>query len=141
MKRIISIWLLLILALSLVSCGGSSVSKVITCDEIIQAYETLGYYISCHKHSEESEVNSGAPYCYIIIYETEDTASDLAEINLYNTEDEARESAEEKKYNLAIWLIAVLHGEGRWLTTGNYGTVEYSSYNTNMLQPLKDLME
>jgi hypothetical protein len=121
----------------LVSCGGNSVSKVITCDEIIQAYEKSGYYISCHEHSEALD----APHCYIIIYETEEMSSDLVEINLYNTEEEAKEATKEKKYNIAMWFIAVIYGEGRWLTSGSYGSVEYSSYNAKMLQPLKDLME
>ena len=137
MKKIISICLLFVLILSLSTCSGSSIAKTVTCDEIVQAYEEAGCYISCHKHSEDSD----SQYCHIIIYETEDAISDLVEINLYNTEDQAKDAAKKHKYNIAVWFIAAIYGESRWLISGSYGVIEYSSYNATMLKPLKGLMD
>ena len=67
--------------------------------------------------------------------------SDLAEIKLYYTEEEAKEAADLDNYHIAKWLVAVMFGEGRWLKSGQYGKIEYSSYNSKLLKPLKELMK
>ena len=137
MKKILSIILLLSFALSLTACGNSSEPKQISCEDIIKVYEDAGYFISCHSHSEDSEEH----YCYIVIYENEDSSSDLVEITRYNTTEGAKEAAENRKYNLAIWMVAAMYGEFRWLRTGCYGDMVYSTFDYKMLKPLKELME
>jgi hypothetical protein len=52
----------------------------------------------------------------------------------------AKEAAESRKYNVALWMFATMQGEFRWLNTGCYGNLTYSSFNKNMLKPLKELM-
>ena len=136
MKKTISMLLLFSLCLSLIACSNTE-AKEISCEEIIFAYEEAGYFVSYHSHSEDSEEY----YCYIIIYENEDTTSDLVEITLYNTAEGAKEAAENRKYNLAIWMVAAMYGEFRWLRTGCYGDMVYSTFDYKMLKPLKGLME
>ena len=137
MKKIISIILLLSFALSFTACGNSAEPKEISCEEIIAAYEDAGYFISYHSHSEDSEEY----YCYIIIYENEDSTSDLVEITLYNTAEGAKEAAENKRYNIAIWIVAAMYGEFRWLRTGCYRDMVYSTFNYKMLKPIKELIK
>ena len=137
MKKILSIILLLSFALSLTACGNSTEPKEISCEEIIAAYEDAGYFISYHSHSEDSEEY----YCYIIIYENEDSTSDLVEITLYNTAEGAKEAAENKRYNIAIWIVAAMYGEFRWLRTGCYRDMVYSTFNYKMLKPIKELIK
>ena len=136
-KKIISIILLLSFALSLTACGNNAEPKEISCEDIIKAYEDAGYFISYHSHSEDSEEY----YCYIIIYENEDSTSDLVEITLYNTAEGAKEAAENKRYNIAIWMVAAMYGEFRWLRTGCYGDMVYSTFNYKMLKPIKELIK
>ena len=137
MKKIISIILLLSFALFLTACGNNVEPKEISCEDIIKAYEDAGYFISYHSHSEDSEEY----YCYIIIYENEDSTSDLVEITLYNTAEGAKEAAENKRYNIAIWMVAAMYGEFRWLRTGCYGDMVYSTFNYKMLKPIKELIK
>ena len=139
MKRIVCILLIFALILALSSCDILE-PKDIRCDEIIEAYKDTGYSNVFHLHSDGDYQISGGEECYIIIHETEDDDSDLAEIRTFYTEEEAVDAAEFDNYNLARWMIAVMYGEGRWLESGSYGKIEYSSYNKELLKPLKALM-
>ena len=136
MKKLISILLILSFACSFTACA-SKEPKQISCEDIIKAYEDAGYFISYHSHSEDSEEY----YCYIIIYENEDSTSDLVEITRYNTAEGAKEAAENRKYNLAIWMVVAMYGEFRWLRTGCYGDMVYSTFDYKMLKPLKELIK
>ena len=93
MKKIISILLLLSLCFSFTACGNSAEPKKISCEEIIKSYKDAGYFVDYHSHSEDS----AEYYCYIIIYEKEDSTSDLVEITFYNTVEGAKEAAESKR--------------------------------------------
>ena len=137
MKKIISIILLLSFALSLTACDNNAEPKQISCEDIIKAYEEAGYFVFYHAHNDDLEEY----YCYIIIYENENSTSDLVEITRYNTTEGAKEVAENKQYNLAIWMVAAMYGEFRWLCTGCYGDMVYSTFDYKMLKPLKGLME
>lgn len=137
MKKIISIILLLSFALSITACGNNADPKEISCEKIIKAYEDAGYFVSYHSHSDDS----AEYYCYIIIFENEDSTSDLVEITLYNTVEGAKKAAENRKYNIAIWMFSAMYGEFRWLYTGYYGEITYSSFDRKMTKPLKDLMK
>ena len=136
MKKIISILLLLSLCFSFTACTKSE-QKEISCEEIIAAYEDVGYFIDYHSHSEDY----AEYYCYIIIYENEDSASDLVEITFYNTVEGAKEAAKNRRYNVALWTFSAMYGEFRWLHTGHYGDFAYSTFNYNMLKPIKELMK
>ena len=137
MKKIISIILLLSLCFSFTACGNSTESKEISCEDIIKAYEDAGYFISYHSHSE----CSSEYYCYIIIYENEDSTSDLMEITFYNTIEGAKEAAENRRYNIAIWMFSAMYGEFRWLRTGCYGDMTYETFNRKMIKPLRELIK
>ena len=137
MKKIISIILLLSFCFSFTACGNSTEPKKISCEDIIKAYEDAGCFVSYHSHSEDLEEY----YCYIIIYENEDSTSDLMEITFYNTVEGAKEAAENRRYNIAIWMFSAMYGEFRWLRTGCYGDMTYSTFNHKMLKPLRELMK
>ena len=138
MKKILALFLTAVLCLScLTACGYSSEAKEVTCDEIIETYKASGCFVSYHSHTEDSTEY----YCYIIIYESEDSTSDLVEITLYNTEEGAKEAAKNRKYNIAMWMFASMYGEFRWLKSGQYGKIVYSSYNSKLLKPIHSLMK
>ena len=134
-KRFLTLMILIFITISLSSCNDTE-TKDLNCAEIIQAYEDAGYTNIFHKHSDEENKNQE---CCIIIYETEESESELVEINIYNSIEEAKDAASKKKYNVVIWLFSSFMGETRWLESGYQGKVEYSSYNSKLLEPLKEL--
>ena len=136
MKKLISILLIITIACSFISCGTQE-AKEISCEKIIDAYEDAGYFVSYHSHSEDLEEY----YCYIIIHENEDSTSDLMEITFYNTEEGAKKAAENRRYNIVTWVFAAMYGEFRWLHTGRYGDLTYSTFDYKMIKPLMELME
>ena len=50
MKKITASAILIALLLSLVSCGAGPVTREISCEDIIAAYESAGYYVSHGEH-------------------------------------------------------------------------------------------
>ena len=136
-KRILLIITIFVFSFIVTSCNKTE-PKDLNCTEIIQAYEEAGYTNIFHKHSDEEIENQE---CYIIIHETEDLDSDLVEINIYSSIDAAKDAASKKKYNVVIWLFSSFMGETRWLESGYQGKVEYSSYNSKLLEPLKELFK
>ncbi len=136
-KRMILVTLLLTLALSLVACGNSE-PKEISCEDIIEAYEDAGYYVTHGEHKNESD---SSQLCYIKANLSEDPDSDYIYFITCFTEEQAKEALKIDKYNLAIWLYATVNGESRWLKTGTYGKIEYSYYNPKLIKPFKELIK
>lgn len=140
MKRIIALFLLPAMIFALFSCGNEKLSEI-TCEEIISAYEKAGYSNIFHLHYDENHRIDNDEKCYIIIHETDDDDSDLVEIKTFYTEEAAKKVADFDKYNSARWIIAAMYGEWRWLKSGQYGRIAYSSYNSELLIPLKNLIK
>ena len=138
MKNIISIILLLAFALSLTACGNTTEPKKITCEDIINAYEDAGYYVTHGAHKDESE---DSQLCYIRVDLTEEPDSDYIYFTTYFTEEQAEEARKTDEYNLIIWFYASISGESRWLKTGTYGNIEYSYYNFELIKPFNKLVE
>ena len=140
MKRILALLILPCLLLAFFACDKSP-SNNLTCQEIIKAYEDAGYSNIFHRHGDKDVQMSGGEECYIIIHESDDDDSDLIQIKIFTTEEEAIEAAEFDKYNVVRWMIAVMFGEWRWLKSDHYGKIEYSSYNSELIEPLKQLIK
>ena len=137
MKKIISILLLLSLCFSLTACG-SQYPKEISCEDIIKAYEDAGYYVTHGEHKTQAD---SSQLCYIKANLTEDPDSDYIYFITCFTEQQAEEVHETDKYNLVKWLYATVSGESRWLKSGTYGNIEYSYYNSKMIEPFNELIK
>lgn len=131
-KRVFAFLIILFITITLSACNNVE-QKELTCGEIIQAYEEAGYANIFHEENESNEF-------YIIIYKTENINFDLAEINIYSSTEAAKDAANKKRYNIAIWFISAFLGETRWLESGHYGNIQYSSYDSKLLKPLKELL-
>ena len=134
MKRLIALLLLLFLPIGITSC--KSEAREIPCADIIVIYESAGYYVEHIGHYEEDEYF----YRCRIIVQSDESSPDRAYITTYHTEAAAKEAAKADKYSLAKWIIIAMFGEGRWLKSGYYGCIEYSSYNNKLLKPLKKIL-
>lgn len=140
MKKIISIILLLSLALSLAACSNSTESKEISCEEIIAAYEGAGYTVLYHGHENDEVYNDLGQYCAFEIRDP-DNEDNYMYVHRYFNEEDAKAASKEEKYNLILWLFFGIFGERRWLHTGCYGDLTYSTFDRKMIKPLKELIK
>ena len=134
MKKYIAVLLVFSLIIAMVSCGSRD---DITCEDIIEAYEAEGYYVSHSEHRDDT------PYVCTISarIDKNDPESDCIYFTLYSTEEEAIEAANENEYNVAIWMIALPFGEARWLKSKCYGKFAYTYYNSDTVKPFRELIK
>jgi len=138
MRKTVAILLIISLALSLAACGEKSEIKEISCEDIISAYETAGYYVTHGEHNEEAESER---LCYIKASLTDDDGSDYIYFITCFSEEGAKEAQKTDKYNIFVWFYAAIGGEWRWLKTGTYGKIEYSYYNSELIKPFRELIK
>ena len=142
MKKIISVMLLLSFALSLTSCGKREDTEAtkVSCEEIIAAYEDAGYSVLYHGHEDDTVYNDIGQYCAFEIRDP-DNEDNYMYVHRYFSEEDARAASEEEKFHPVLWLFFGIFGEWRWLHTGCYGDLTYSTFDRKMIKPLKALME
>lgn len=142
MKKIISVMLLLSFAMSLTSCSKREDTEAtkVSCEEIIAAYEDAGYSVLYHGHEDDTVYNDLGQYCAFEIRDPDDEDNYMYVHRYFNAEDAVAES-EEAKYHPVLWLFSGIFGEWRWLHTGCYGDLTYSTFDRKMIKPLKALME
>ena len=141
MKRVYHLFLAILFALVCFSGCNKTEAKEIPCEEIVNAYRSAGYTNIIHRHNEEDYQLYDGEECSIIIHENENAGSDAIYIKTFSTQEEAKNYADSEKYHVVKWIFALPFGEYRWLKTGQYGRLEYSSYNPELLKPLKGLMQ
>ena len=139
MKNVISILLLLSLCFSFVGCKGSE-PKEISCEEIIAAYKDAGYTVLYHGHESDTAYNDIGIYCSFEIRDP-DNADNYMYIDRYFTEEDAKAAIKEQQFNPILWLYFGIFGEWRWLHTGCYGDLTYSTFDREMIKPLRDIMK
>ena len=139
MKKIISIILLFSLVFSITACGKSE-PKEISCEEIIAAYKDAGYSVLYHGHENDTAYNDLGIYCSFEIRDP-NNEDNYMYVDRYFTEEEAQAANKEQQFNPILWLFFGIFGEWRWLHTGCYGDLTYSTFDKKMIEPLKELME
>ena len=140
MKNVISILLLLSLCFSFTACGNSTEPKEISCEEIIAAYKDAGYTVLYHGHENDTAYNDIGIYCSFEIRDP-DNADNYMYIDRYFTEEDAKAASKEQQFNPILWLFFGIFGEWRWLHTGCYGDLTYSTFDRGMIKPLRDIMK
>jgi len=138
MKKIISIILLLSLCFSFTACVKSK-PKEISCEEIIAAYEDAGYNVF-HNHDDPVYYDLNQ-YCDLKVTDPDDPENNYLYITRYFTEEDAKAASKEERFNIILWLFFGVFGEWRWLHTGCYGDLTYSTFDPKMIKPLKELMK
>ena len=143
MKRYLSlslaISLLLLAILNLVSCCYSEPQEV-SCEEILDAYESAGYTVSYHNHGDPVHYEFNE-CCNIKIEDPIDPERNYIYITRYPTVEDAEAMVKEQQFNPVLWFVFGIYGEWRWLKNGNYGDVYYSTFDSKMIEPLKSLMK
>ena len=137
MRKFISVILLLSIAVCFGSCEKTEAEpREISCDTILDAYSDAGYMLEFHKHYDDEKF-----WCFIDVKDSESADANHLYIYRYSSAEKAKEANDEMKYNVAVWLIFGLSGEWRWLNSGYYGDIQYSSYSSEMIEPLLSLTE
>ena len=139
MKRIVSLFLLIASVISFVSCG-SQEAREISCEDIIAAYEDVGYSVLYHGHEDDEIYNDLGEYCSFEIRDP-NNEDNYMYVHRYFSEDAAKAAREEAEYHPVLWLFFGIFGEWRWLHTGRYGDLTYETFDKKMLKPLKELMK
>ena len=139
MKRVISILLLFSLTFSFFACTPHR-SEEITCEDIIAAYENAGYTMEHHLHEDPVYLEEGI-CCSLMFQDPEDPDKNYIYIERHNTTNGAYQAAEESEYNLVLWFISLVHGEGRWLRSEQFGTLHSTTFERKMLKPLQSIVE
>ena len=93
-----------------------------------------------HDHENDTVYNDLGQYCAFEIRDPNDDDNYMYVHRYFNDED-AKAASEEEKSNPILWLFFGIYGEWRWLHTGYYGDLTYSTFDRKMLKPLKELMK
>ena len=118
---------ILILTLTLTACYVPE-ERHVTCDEIIAAYEDVAYVDIYHQDHDSNRFE----FCSITVETTRNGKHEYLQFYIFDTFEEADKYAEERKYNIAVWIIAIMYGESRWLQVGSFGNVAYEYYDTEL---------
>ena len=57
------------------------------------------------------------------------------------TEEGVQEKKEQDEDNIARWLVSIMFGEARWCQSKRYGKIQYSYYDTSLVEPFNDLID
>ena len=139
MKRVISVLLLLALAVSFFACTPHR-SEEFSCEDIIAAYEAAGYTLGHHLHEDPVYLEEGI-CCSLLFEDPDDPEKNYIYIERHTTTNGAYLATEESEYNLVLWFISLVHGEGRWLRSEQFGTLHCTTFEKKMLKPLQSIVE
>ncbi len=136
---LVIVGLLLSLCFSFTACVKSEPKKI-SCEEIIAVYKDAGYSVLYHGHENDTVYNDQGIYCS---FEIRDPGNEdnYMYVDRYFTEEQAKAANEEQRFNPILWLFFGIFGEWRWLHTGRYGDLTYSTFDPKMIKPLKELMK
>ena len=143
MKKFLSlsltIMMLILFSFNLASCYHSDYHDV-SCDEILDAYDSAGYTISYHNHNDPVHYEFNE-LCNIKIEDPTDPERNYIYITRYPTVEDAEAMVKEQQFNPVLWFTFGIYGEWRWLKNGNYGDIYYATFDSKMIDPLKSLMQ
>ena len=139
MKKIVAILLLLAFLLSFTACEKSE-PKEISCEEIIAAYKEAGYTVLYHGHENDESYHDLGMYCCFEIRDPNDEDNYMY-VDRYFNEEDAKAADKENRFNPVLWLFFGVFGEWRWLHTGRYGDLTYSTFDRKMIKPLNELLK
>ena len=93
-----------------------------------------------HGHENDEVYNDLGQYCAFEIRDP-DNEDNYMYVHRYFNEEDAKAASKEEKYNLILWLFFGIFGERRWLHTGCYGDLTYSTFDRKMIKPLQELIK
>ena len=139
MKKIVAILLSLMLIFNITACAEKQVEPI-TCEELITVYKDAGYSVLYHGHEGDECYHDLGMYCCFEIRDP-NNENNFMYVNRYFNEEDAKAANQEQRYNVILWLFFGIFGEWRWMRKGVYGDIYYTTFDKEILKPLKELIK
>lgn len=139
MKKLISVLLLFSLAFSFSSCTRWESKTDVSCEDIIAAYENAGYTLGHHLHEDPVYIEEGI-CCSLMFKDPKKPDKDYIYIERHYTTDGAWQANKDNSYNPILWFVFALNGEARWLHSGRFGEIHYTTFERRLTKPLRDIL-
>ena len=131
MKKIVLTLMLLISIIALISCDYTK--KEITCEDVINAYEEVGYNVFHKEYNyEEGQI------CYVKC--TALDSDDYIYFNFFENQEFAEKYANERDWNIVLFIYSCSLFEPTWLTAKTYSNIEIEYHQNYLYKPFKSLM-
>lgn len=121
----------LLMCLSLISCSQKE-KKEITCQDVINCYEELGYDVFHNENSIEEDYQ-----CFVRV-----ASSDREEFiffHFYENEDAAKKAAKENKYSIVSYFLSIIYQDPTWIHIISYQNIMIEYEHKELYKPFLDL--
>lgn len=131
-NRLSILCVLATLTAMLMGCGSDDTHTILSCTDVVSAYEEAGYEVWHQEYAEEER-----DYLCEIAVENDD--GDSIHFHFFDSKEQAEEYAKERKWNVLLWAYAAVSGEPTWLYTEVYDTIEIEYDNKDLYKPFQEL--
>lgn len=131
MKRVLVavcavLWIVTIVA----GCNGDDSHNVVSCADVISAYEVAGYEVW---HNEYAEGD------FLCLVNAENADGDTIYFTFFESADEAEQYVEETQWNVLLWMYSLVNGDPIWVHTEAYDTIAIQYENVDLYAPFQEL--
>jgi len=131
MNRAIASVCAILLILTLVAgCSSNDSHNVISCAEVVTAYEEAGYEVW---HNEYTEGD------FLCLVNAENADGDSIYFTFFDSADEAEQYVAETQWNILLWLYSLVNGDPIWVHTEAYDTIAIQYENADLYTPFQEL--
>lgn len=131
MKRVlVSVCAALLILTMAAGCNSNDSHNVISCADVISAYEEAGYEVW---HNEYTEGD------FLCLVNAENADGDSIYFTFFASADEAEQYAEETQWNVLLWLYSLVNGDPIWVHTEAYDTIAIQYENADLYTPFQEL--
>ena len=134
MKKIIALMLIFAMALSLMVGCQAKEEPIITCEQVIAAYEEAGYVVW---HKEYPEQEHG--YQCVVQISLED--GPYIEFHFHETPEAAKEESAQRQRNGLLWFFSVIYNQPTWLQTEVYQNIAIEYDDRKLYKPFEELIK
>lgn len=131
-KRLSILCVLATLTAMLVGCGSDDTHTILSCADVVSAYEEAGYEVWHQEYAEEERE-------YLCEIAAENDDGDSIHFRFFDSKEQAEEYAKERKWNVLLWAYAAVSGDPTWLYTEVYDTIEIEYDNKDLYKPFQEL--
>ena len=131
MKRVlVSVCAALLILTMAAGCNSNDSHNVISCADVISAYEEAGYEVW---HNEYIEGD------FLCLVNAENADGDTIYFTFFESADEAEQYVEETQWNVLLWLYSLVNGDPIWVHTEAYDTIAIQYENADLYTPFQEL--
>lgn len=131
MNRAIASVCVILLILTLVAgCSSNDSHNVISCADVISAYEEAGYEVWHNEYTDED---------FLCTVNAENADGDSIYFTFFDSADEAEQYVAETQWNVILWIYSMVNGDPIWVYTEAYDTIAIQYENADLYAPFQEL--